>query len=70
MINRGDYGKEIYEKEEFQKIVKEKYNLLREDNWVNVDASDSIENVHKNIVKVVDRSKVSGADSIQKLWMN
>ena len=36
--NRGDFGKEIYEKVEFQKLVGVQFKSLTEDNWNLIDA--------------------------------
>lgn len=69
--SRGDYGKELYEKEEFQKLVKEKYFLLRENNWTIVDANDSVENLNKKLVGLMDTFlKEKKGDIIKKLWLD
>ena len=68
---RGDYGKELYEREEFQKLVKEKYFNLREGNWTIVDANDSIEGLHKKITGLMDGFlKEKKGDTIKKLWLD
>lgn len=70
MKSRGDFGKELYEKEEFQKLVKQKYFLLKENNWKIVDANDSIENLHKKLVDLMDLClKIEKFDKINKLWL-
>lgn len=70
VTSRGDYGKELYEKEEFQKLVKEKYFLLKEDNWKIIDANDSIENLNKKIVNFMEGCfKIEKFDKINKLWL-
>jgi len=69
--DRGDYGLELYEKEEFQKIVKEKYFLLRENNWHIVNANDSIENLHKKLLEIMQGYyKLEKIDKIKKLWLD
>lgn len=71
MKSRGDFGKELYEKEEFQKLVKQKYFLLKENNWKIVDANDSIENLHKKLVDLMDLCfKIEKFDKINKLWLD
>lgn len=69
VLERGEYGKELYEREEFQKVVREKYELLREQNWKMVNANDSIENIHKNIVEIIQNTRKEEIDEIKKLWM-
>ena len=53
----GDYGSELYEHEEFQKKVGENFKLLKEDNWIVIDALQSKEEVAERIM-----------EEIQKYW--
>lgn len=49
---RGQYGQERYENSAFQKAVQERFQQLMEDpsvNWQVIDASQSVEDVHKDI---------------------
>ncbi|XP_053178149.1 thymidylate kinase [Scomber japonicus] len=49
---RGQFGEERYETSAFQKAVQQKFEQLMKDpsvNWQIIDASQSVEDVHKNI---------------------
>ncbi|AWP11447.1 putative thymidylate kinase [Scophthalmus maximus] len=49
---RGQFGEERYETSVFQKAVQQKFEQLMKDpsvNWQVIDASKSVENVHKDI---------------------
>ncbi|TNN74205.1 Thymidylate kinase [Liparis tanakae] len=49
---RGQFGEERYETKVFQGVVQQKFEQLRKDpsvNWQVIDASQSVEDVHKNI---------------------
>lgn len=49
---RGDYGAERYEKEEFQRKVKEMYERLKDDRWVSVNAAQSRDKVHEELKSI------------------
>jgi dTMP kinase len=46
---RGNYGEERYEMTDFQRQVREKYSLLREPQWLMVDASRSAAEVEEEL---------------------
>ena len=68
--SRGDYGSEVYEILEFQVQVHKKFEGLKEDNWVFLDASKSKEELHREVVesilKYIDNQEVLGQP--KKLW--
>jgi dTMP kinase len=49
---RGDYGAERYEKEEFQRKVKEMYERLKDKRWVSVNAAQSRDQVHDELKRI------------------
>jgi len=53
---RDGFGKEIFERVEFQKRVKEAFGWIRKpDGWRNVDVDDlSMEQVHDHITKLIN----------------
>ncbi|XP_066955182.1 thymidylate kinase isoform X2 [Macrobrachium rosenbergii] len=69
--SRGQYGKERYEKAEFQKRVYENYHLLRDESWKIIDANKTVEDLQKELIaevmKVID--SVDGV-KIGKLWLS
>jgi len=67
---RGQYGQERYENESFQRIVKQRYESLKEPSWLIVNAGQSIEEVHSIIHSAVLRViKESKDKHIGKLWI-
>eukprot|EP01016_Furgasonia_blochmanni_P030769 TRINITY_DN3191_c0_g1_i5.p1 TRINITY_DN3191_c0_g1~~TRINITY_DN3191_c0_g1_i5.p1 ORF type:complete len:196 (+),score=65.46 TRINITY_DN3191_c0_g1_i5:90-590(+) len=68
---RGDFGKELYEKKEFQQIVKEKYNTLFEPNWIRINAGQTQEAVFQDILREIENYTVSGKNvgELEKLWV-
>ena len=56
LLNREGYGDEVYEKESFQKKVKQVYEtkLIKKD-WVIIDACQSIEEISDQINEVISR---------------
>lgn len=67
--NRPGYGNERYEQPAVQKRVAEMFMKLKTDQWVVVDADDTIDNVHKllldNVLTAIDN--VENAP-LGKLW--
>ncbi len=54
LSKREGYGEEIFERTEFQKKVKHVYeSKLLSDDWFVINASESIENVRKNIASII-----------------
>ncbi|XP_075244001.1 thymidylate kinase-like [Convolutriloba macropyga] len=70
--SRGDYGAERYEKVDFQKQVLENFMLLKDDYWEVVDADNSIESIHEQIVRkyqhIVDCGTLDDRE-LNKLWI-
>ena len=67
---RGDYGAERYEKEEFQKLVKKAYDSLRAPNWVSVNAGREIEEIHVDLKRIAREAINKAADEpLKKLWV-
>lgn len=60
--SRGDYGKEIYEKKEFQRIVNEKFKLLQDDSWSLVDASQDPQDIHQEVKKIISNLKTDNIE--------
>lgn len=48
---RGDFGVERYEREEFQRRVREMYQRLKGPSWITIDAARSIAEVHADLKK-------------------
>lgn len=74
---RGNFGEERYEKIDFQKKVREQFMLLKTEdqasaavNWHVVNAAQSIEDVHSEIVGIVDGVLAQLGDKpVGKLWL-
>lgn len=77
-MQRGNFGEERYEKIDFQKKVREQFMLLKSEDkesaavdWHVVNAAQSIDEVHNEIVGIVDRVLSSLGDKpVGKLWLN
>ena len=66
---RDVYGKERYETLAFQKLVKEEYENLRGEEWINIDASLDIDSVHSQILENTHEViKSCSSSPIAKLW--
>jgi dTMP kinase len=76
IFQRGNFGEERYEKIDFQKKVREQFMLLKSEDeaagaldWHVIDARQSIEDIHAQIVAIVDRVMASTAGKpIARLW--
>ncbi|CDU21011.1 thymidylate kinase [Plasmodium yoelii 17X] len=67
--NRSEYGKEIYEKFEIQKRIYEAYeHFSNEDYWINIDATKSIQEIHKTIVEEISKRCSSKKKQFEYLW--
>jgi len=63
------YGKERYETLDFQKLVKEEYERLRGEEWMDMDASQDIDSIHSQILEnTIEVIKSCSSSSIAKLW--
>ncbi|XP_077987993.1 thymidylate kinase-like [Glandiceps talaboti] len=69
---RAEFGGERYEQTDFQRRVAENYKHLHEKDWKTIDASQSIEDLHRQIKHIVS-SKVNEieqqGEEIGKLWI-
>ncbi|XP_065177431.1 thymidylate kinase-like [Sycon ciliatum] len=66
---RGAYGEERYERTDFQQRVYDNYQQLKADDWKVLDADTSIDNLHSQILSLVENTISSCADKpIGKLW--
>jgi dTMP kinase len=68
--NRGDYGAERYENESLQEKVKQQFELLRDNTWVNVDANNTIDKITQQLLlnanKTIENVKTSPIQYITK----
>ena len=58
-MQRGQFGEERYEKEEFQKVVRDNFFEMMKQQpelWTKIDADQSIEDVEKEIHTVVEKA--------------
>eukprot|EP00944_MAST-04C_sp_MAST-4C-sp1_P015316 g15316.t1 len=70
-MERGDFGNERYEKEEFQRTVRDTFFALKSDSWKIIDASRSIEEVETDVQKAaLDAIALAGEGKIEMktLW--
>lgn len=69
LAKRGGFGVERYEQTDFQKTVAENFKLLKDDNWQEVNADRSIEDLQKELLHIVKQTMTDVADkSLHKLW--
>ena len=68
-MNRKDYGDEIYERSAFQQKVKIQYDLLQENFWTIINATDTIENVHAAILDQLKQQMFKVKAPLNKLWL-
>ena len=70
-MERGDFGNERYEKEEFQRTVRDTFFALKSDTWKIIDASRSIEDVETDVQKAaLDAIALAGEGKtdMKTLW--
>ena len=70
-MERGDFGNERYEKEEFQRTVRDTFFALKSDSWKIIDASRSIEEVETDVQKAaLDAIALAGEGKtdMKTLW--
>lgn len=74
---RGGYGGERYEKREMQMRVRQRFDELQKDDeasrrvlWKVVDASQSVEDVQRDINAIVDETlqRVNAGSDLKKMW--
>jgi len=70
IVKRAGFGEEVYEKKEFQQIVKEKYQKLHDSYWIDIDADADKETVHRNIVAKLEEYVKNHeiGEEIGELW--
>lgn len=68
---RGSFGKERYEKVEFQEKVADIYKQLRSDDWKVVDATKDVNEIHADIRNtVLDLEELFAKTPLKGLWTN
>ncbi|CEP17874.1 hypothetical protein [Parasitella parasitica] len=67
---RGGFGQERYEKRELQIKVRQEFMKLKDDSWKMIDASQSKEDVQRDIWDTIQSSKAQLKDTIQPLQFN
>ncbi|XP_067851740.1 thymidylate kinase [Heptranchias perlo] len=71
-VKRGGFGNERYEDLAFQKLVLQQFGELMKDeslNWKVLDASQSIEDLHQEIMSKVKKTiEKAGEEPIGELW--
>lgn len=53
---RGGFGQERYENTEMQTKVKQQFDLLKEEDWILVDADRTIEEIEKDVCQAAERA--------------
>lgn len=66
---RSGFGDERYEKKEFQKCVLQNFDKLEDADWVPIDASGTVDEVHSTMLAIAE-DIVKGVKNkeIGKLW--
>ncbi|CAO0791833.1 unnamed protein product [Mucor circinelloides] len=67
---RGGFGQERYEKRELQIKVRDEFTKLQDDAWKFIDASQSKEQVQRDIWDAIENFKMETKDTIQPLQFN
>ena len=65
---RAGFGDELYEKVEFQSKVYENFKLLKEENWVFVNADQPIEKVTEDIIAAIQNHMPTIGQKLEPLW--
>jgi dTMP kinase len=69
-LTRAGFGDEIYESMDFQTKVKANYTLLREENWKVINADKSVEELHEELLEIVDKVIEQAAEQpLGVLWV-
>ena len=69
-IKRADFGGERYEMTEFQRRVRDNYELLRDETWVSVCADKSLEEVQEELYSLVIRELDRDKRALGQLWVS
>ena len=69
-MQRGQFGEERYEKEEFQRTVRETFLALKNPSWKIIDASKSIEEVEQSVraAALAAIEEASKGTPLKTLW--
>ena len=71
-MERGNFGDERYEKEEFQRTVRDTFFKLKSDSWKIIDASRKIEEVEVDVQEAalvaIEEAKNGKFDEMKTLW--
>ena len=66
---RSGFGQERYESREMQLSVQKIFQKLKDPTWKVIDASRSVESVHKDLVTAaVETINASKTEPLSKLW--
>ena len=66
---RSEYGSERYENTEFQAKVEEQFKAMSESNWRVINASETVDSIHQEVLESALRVIRDSADQqIQPLW--
>ena len=69
-IKRADFGGERYEMTEFQRRVRDNYELLRDETWETVSADSSLEEVQEALYSLVIRELDRDKGALGQLWVS
>ena len=66
---REQFGTERYEVAQFQEQVKEQFSQMVESNWMVLNAAQSIDSLHRNILRLAQSTITEKAHTpIASLW--
>ncbi|KII67382.1 Thymidylate kinase [Thelohanellus kitauei] len=73
LCKRSEYGREVYEKRDFQELVQQKYHELAQKlntnhKWIKIDTNQEIQTVHHNICHHFNDLLVNSPQTLQVLW--
>jgi len=65
---RGGFGEERYEVAEFQRRVRQNYEQLKDETWVEVCADGTLEEVESKLLDIVNKELARERVGVSKLW--
>ena len=66
---RGNYGTERYETAAFQAQAEQQFTAMRDDSWLVIDASQTVEAIHQEVLEAALKTiKERAHEQIQPLW--
>jgi len=65
---RGGFGEERYEVAEFQRRVRQNYEQLKDETWVEVCADGTLEEVESKLLDIVNKELARERAGVSKLW--